>query len=64
MSMRWLIARGMAGAGLVVMVSGFWSATVAAETDVVLRNGKIYTADKARSIRQAIAFKGLSLIHI
>jgi hypothetical protein len=57
MSMKWLIARGLAGACLAVMVSGSWSATDAAEADVVLRNGKIYTADKARSIRQAIAFR-------
>jgi hypothetical protein len=28
------------------------------KADVVLRNGKIYTADPARSIRQAIAFTG------
>ena len=29
-----------------------------AKADVVLRNGKIYTADKERSIKQAIALKG------
>ena len=50
--MRGLIARGLRGACLAVMVSGLWStATEAAEADVVLRNGKIYTADKVRSIR-------------
>jgi predicted amidohydrolase YtcJ len=64
MSMKWLIARGLAGACLAVMVSGSWSATEAAEADVVLRNGKIYTADKARSIRQALAFKGNTIVAV
>jgi predicted amidohydrolase YtcJ len=64
MSMKWLIARGLAGACLAVMVSSFWSATEAAEADVVLRNGKIYTADKARSIRQALAFKGNTIVAV
>ena len=64
MSRRGLIAQGLAGACLAVMVSGLWSAaTEAAEADVVLRNGKIYTADKERSIRQAIALKGNSINH-
>ena len=47
------------------MVSGLWSAaTEAAEADVVLRNGKIYTADKERSIRQAIAIKGNTIVAV
>ena len=47
------------------MVSSLWSAaTEAAEADVVLRNGKIYTADKERSIRQAIAFKGNTIVAV
>ena len=63
--MRGLIARGLIGACLAVMVSGLWStATEAAEVDVVLRNGKIYTADKVRSIRQAIAFKGNTIVAV
>lgn len=62
--MRWLIARRLAGACLAVMVSGSWSATEAAEADVVLRNGKIYTADKERSIRQAVAFKGNTILAV
>ena len=63
--MRGLIARGLIGACLAVMVSGLWStATEAAEADVVLRNGKIYTADKVRSIRQAIAFKGNTIVAV
>src|SRR5262245_4473287 len=63
-NMRWLIARGLAGTCLAVLVSSFWSAAEAAEADVVLRNGKIYTADKARSIRQAIAFKGNTIVAV
>jgi amidohydrolase family protein len=60
MSRSWLI-----GTCLAVMVSGLWPvATEAAEADVVLRNGKIYTADKARSIRQAIAFKGNTIVAV
>jgi predicted amidohydrolase YtcJ len=35
-----------------------------AKADVVLRNGKIYTADKVRSIRQAIAFKGNTIVAV
>ncbi|MGD9500984.1 MAG: amidohydrolase [Methyloceanibacter sp.] len=32
--------------------------------DVVLRNGKIYTADPARSIKQAVAVKGNTIISV
>src|SRR5207342_1759664 len=65
MSRRGLIAQGLAGACLAVMVSGLWSAaTEAAEADVVLRNGKIYTADKERSIRQAIAIKRNTIVAV
>ena len=35
-----------------------------AEADVVLRNGKIYTADPARSIQQAIAFTGNTIVAV
>jgi predicted amidohydrolase YtcJ len=38
-----------------------WAVEVA---DVLLRNGKIYTADPARSIRQAIAIKGNTIIAV
>src|SRR5262245_48045822 len=45
---------------IVGLVSGLWLDDVRAaedgKADVVLRNGKIYTADSARSIRQSIAF--------
>jgi predicted amidohydrolase YtcJ len=34
------------------------------QADVVLRNGKIYTADPARSIRQAIAIKGNTIVAV
>ena len=65
MSTGWSISRGLIWASLAVMVSGLWSvATEAAEADVVLRNGKIYTADKARSIRQAVAFKGNTIVAV
>jgi predicted amidohydrolase YtcJ len=33
-----------------------------AKADVVLRNGKIYTADKERSIKQALALKGNTIV--
>ena len=32
------------------------------KADVVLRNGKIYTADSTRSIAQAIAFTGNTML--
>ena len=35
-----------------------------AKADVVLRNGKIYTADPARSVRQALAFKDNTIVAI
>jgi predicted amidohydrolase YtcJ len=52
------------GACLAVMVFSPWSATEAAEADVVLRNGKIYTADKERSIKQAVAFRGNTIVAV
>jgi predicted amidohydrolase YtcJ len=65
MSTGWSISRGLIWASLAVMVSSLWSvATEAAEADVVLRNGKIYTADKTRSIRQAVAFKGNTIVAV
>ena len=35
-----------------------------AKADVVLRNGKIYTADPARSVRQALAFTGNTIVAV
>src|SRR5262245_46113671 len=34
------------------------------KADVILRNGKIYTADKARSIRTAIALTGNTIVAV
>jgi len=53
---------------IVGLVSCLWLDDVRAaedgKADVVLRNGKIYTADPARSIRQAIAFTGNSIVAV
>jgi predicted amidohydrolase YtcJ len=53
---------------IVGLVSGLWLAGARAgedrKVDVLLRNGKIYTADKARSIRQAIAFTGNIIVAV
>jgi len=50
------------------MVSALWLAAADAvedgNADVVLRNGKIYTADKERSIKEAIAFKGNTIVAV
>jgi predicted amidohydrolase YtcJ len=68
MTVQQLIARATMSAGLAAFLSCLWLAT--AETaeqgkvDVVLRNGKIYTADAARSIRQAIAFTGNTIVAV
>lgn len=35
-----------------------------AKADVVLKNGKIYTADKERSIKQALAFTGNTIVAV
>jgi hypothetical protein len=49
-AVSWTVS-GLILACLAVVASGLWPApTEAAEADVVLRSGKIYTADKARSI--------------
>jgi adenine deaminase len=34
------------------------------KADVVFRNGKIYAADTTRSIRQAIAFRGNTIVSV
>ena len=34
------------------------------KAEIVLRNGKIYTADPARSIKQAIAFSGNTIVAV
>jgi hypothetical protein len=43
--------------------AGAWAAEQA-KADIVLRNGKIYTADKERSIRQAIALRGNTIVAV
>jgi hypothetical protein len=46
---------------------GLWLAGALAgeqRADIVLRNGKIYTADQDRSIRQAIAFSGNTIVAV
>ncbi|MGZ5850118.1 MAG: amidohydrolase [Methyloceanibacter sp.] len=62
MTIEQLIAR----VGLALLLSCLWLAGAGAEeqgkADVVLRNGKIYTADPARSIKQAIAFSGNTIL--
>src|SRR5262245_59542962 len=53
---------------IVGLVSGLWLADAGIgedrKADVLLRNGKIYTADKTRSIRQAIAIKGNTIVAV
>jgi predicted amidohydrolase YtcJ len=61
------VARGLIGACVVVMVAGLWCGTAdakGAEADIVLRSGKIYTVDKTRSIKQAIAFEGNTIVSV
>jgi predicted amidohydrolase YtcJ len=58
----------MAAGSILALLAWFSSAGAEAEeqakADVVLRNGKIYTADKTRSIRQAIAFRGNTILAV
>ena len=51
-----LCLRGLSSAGA--------EAEEQAKADVVLRNGKIYTADPARSVRQALAFTGNTIVAV
>ena len=63
-----LVLRVQMLAVIVGLVSFLWLDDVRAaedgKADVVLRNGKIYTADPARSIRQSIAFTGNSIVAV
>jgi adenine deaminase len=58
----------MAAGSILGLLAWFSSAGAEAEeqakADVVLRNGKIYTADKERSIKQAIAFRGNTIVAV
>ena len=58
----------MAAGSILALLAWLSSAGAEAEeqakADVVLRNGKIYTADKERSIKQAIALKGNTIVAV
>jgi hypothetical protein len=58
----------LAAGSMLANVALLWSATAEAEdqakADVVLHNGKIYTADKTRSIKQALAFRGNTILAV
>jgi predicted amidohydrolase YtcJ len=58
----------MVAGAILTFLAWFWSAGAKADeqakADVVLRNGKIYTADKERSIKQAIALKGNTTVAV
>ena len=64
----WLALRVKMLVVIVSLVSCLWlddvRATEDGKADVVLRNGKIYTADPARSIRQSIALKRNTIIAV
>ena len=63
-----LVLRVQVVAVIVGLVSCLWLDDVRAaedgKADVVLRHGKIYTADPARSIGQSIAFTGNSIVAV
>jgi predicted amidohydrolase YtcJ len=59
-----LMAAGSILALLAWVLSAGAEAEEQAKADVVLRNGKIYTADPARSVRQALAFTGNTIVAI
>ena len=62
------LAKPVATATLAALLSCLWLASAPAggdgKAEVVLRNGKIYTADAARSIKQAIAFSGNTILAV
>ena len=68
MTIKRLIAGATIWAGLALLLVSLAPADAKAEdkgkADVVLRNGKIYTADPARSIKQAIAFSGNTIVAV
>ena len=68
MTPGWLVLRVQVLAVIVGLVSCLWLDDVRAaedgKADVVLRHGKIYTADPARSIQQSIAFTGNSIVAV
>lgn len=62
------LAKPVATATLAALLSCLWLASAPAGEDgkaeIVLRDGKIYTADAARSIKQAIAFTGNTIVAV
>jgi len=68
MTTAWLILRVQMLSVIAGLVCCLWLDDVRAaedrKADVVLRNGKIYTADPARSIRQSIAFTGNRIVAV
>ena len=68
MTPRRLVLRVQVLAVIVGLVSCLWLDDVGAaedgKADVVLRHGKIYTADPARSIQQSIAFTGNRIVAV
>src|SRR5262245_45812663 len=58
----------MVAGAILILFAWIWSvgakADDQAKADVVLRSGKIYTADKERSIKQAIALKGNTIVAV
>jgi hypothetical protein len=68
MDAGWQIVRGAAVVCLVAMFVCLWATSGEAaeegKADVVLRSGKIYTADPQRSIKQAIAFTGNAIVAV
>ena len=58
----------MAAGSILGLLAWFSSAGAEAEeqakADVVFRHGKIYTADKERSIKQTIAFRGNTIVAV
>jgi len=68
MDAGWQIVRGAVVIYLVAIFACPWPASAEAaeqgKADVVLRSGKIYTADPLRSIKQAIAFTGNTIVAV
>jgi len=68
MTIKRMVAGAAIWASLALLLISLARADATAEekgkADVVLRNGKIYTADPARSIKQAIAFSGNTIVAV
>lgn len=68
MTTAWLILRVQMLSAIAGLFCCLWLDDVRAaedrKADVVLRNGKIYTADQARSVRQSIAFTGNRIVAV